>query len=432
MVQEDKAVFMHDFNVLRREIIEISGVGCKNSFVKAQIPASGLSFIPDSVKSVCDGSVVIREKGYLLENNLLKVKLGPNGTIESFYDKEYGSELAGSTRGMNDPVLRTDRGDLWMLDAKPINASLLRTAPYKSPELPFGRGVQREGRIAERYNCADTCYERPALEITDNHPLQCAVQINYEELRFKTRLTLRHDEKLIRFTSRYMPEGRRYRLGVAFPTSINNGRIRHSVPFGHIERPEGEYAVQGWIDYADSKKGLLLLNRGIPGNNVTDNVMLLSLFRGVAMEDFDKKPWYEEGVEHFFEYALMSFNPDDKTYNPARAASLFNRDIECVEIKPGSNSRKSSLDSCSRPFLEITGGECEISCVKRTKNSIIVRLWEGLGKYKKVTLALREKILSCFRTDAVLTSFQQIDFKENNITLTMKPFEIITLKIVLR
>ena len=82
-----------------------------------------------------------------------------------------------------------------------------------------------------------------------------------------------------------------------------------------MERPEGEYGVQGWIDYADKEKGLLLLNKGLPGNNITDGTLLLSLFRAVSLEKFEKTPWYEEGIEHLFEYGIMPFSPRDKSYN---------------------------------------------------------------------------------------------------------------------
>ena len=48
-------------------------------------------------------------------------------------------------------------------------------------------------------------------------------------------------------------------------------------------KPEGEYPALNWVDYQDDKKGICLINRGLPGNNVTDGVMMLSLFRAVDM-----------------------------------------------------------------------------------------------------------------------------------------------------
>ena len=50
------------------------------------------------------------------------------------------------------------------------------------------------------------------------------------------------------------------------------------IPFGAIERPDSiEMPAQNWIDYSDGRHGLALLNRGLPGNNVSDGTMMLSL-----------------------------------------------------------------------------------------------------------------------------------------------------------
>ena len=69
----------------------------------------------------------------------------------------------------------------------------------------------------------------------------------------------------------------RYRA--IFPTTLTGGTITHEIPFGAIERPEQELPAQNWIDYGDGRHGLGLLNRGLPGNNVDEGVMMLSLCR---------------------------------------------------------------------------------------------------------------------------------------------------------
>jgi alpha-mannosidase len=70
----------------------------------------------------------------------------------------------------------------------------------------------------------------------------------------------------------------RYRLLV--PTTIKNGRNFQEIPFGAIERPMAqEFPAQNWIDYSDADHGVTLLNRGLPGNNVADGTLMLSLIR---------------------------------------------------------------------------------------------------------------------------------------------------------
>ena len=74
----------------------------------------------------------------------------------------------------------------------------------------------------------------------------------------------------------------RYR--VLFPTSIRDGQSVHEIPFGAIRRPDGiEFPAQNWIDYGNGQKGVALLNRGLPGNNVADGTMMLSLLRSTRI-----------------------------------------------------------------------------------------------------------------------------------------------------
>ena len=90
--------------------------------------------------------------------------------------------------------------------------------------------------------------------------------------RIEVRTAILNNEKFVR-----------YRL--LFPTAIRNGKSVHEIPFGAIERPDGiEFPAQNWIDYSDGEKGVALLNRGLPGNNVADGTILLSLMRCTSIE----------------------------------------------------------------------------------------------------------------------------------------------------
>ena len=265
----------------------------------------------------------------------------------------------------------------------------------------------------------------PEPVIIHNHPLQGTVELDHSLDGLATQVTLRRGERLIRFRTTFVPKGKKYRLRVAFPTTILDGRIRHSVPCGHIRRPQGEYAAQGWIDYADTGKGLLLLNRGLPGNNVTGGVMMLSLFRGVSLEAAEERPWYEEGIEQVFEYA---FDPRDKTYNPARLAAIYNRPLHAFALAP--DSRRTRLPE--RPaFVEIEGDNAELSCVRRENGSLVLRLWESRGRQGSVICILDREIISCERTDATGENPRSQQFVNNRIRVELNAFEIVTLKVAL-
>ncbi len=401
----------------RKEIIKLSG-----TFAEVNLPPLGMAFVADKLvtEKVDESDVILSQNQRTLENDKIKITFGVNGTITSLYDKENGNELAVAEKGMNNPLMTPDAGDSWMIDGN-INSGLLRNGPFHNPmPLSSGGSFTREGRLNRRGADAD-CFNWQTMNVIHEHQLQATVEFSYPEIGFKTQVTLRKGEKLVRFCSIFMPTGKRYRLQSAFPTSIKNGKIRHSIPCGHICRPEGEYAAQGWIDYADKKKGLLVVNKGLPGNNVTDGVMMLSLFRAISMDKAEKIPWYEEGIEHTFEYAVMPFSPKDKNYNPARIAALFNREI--CQFKTDGTDHAFNV----HPLLELRGDGAELSCLRRENGGLLMRLWESKGKAGKIKCMLNHEFKSCFRTDAAGTKKTPLAFQGSSIELRLKPFEIITL-----
>jgi len=409
------------FNSLPYPRKEIVQSGKKGMFQEVELPPLGFAVVNSSGKNTSRG-VKLSSDGRTLENERIKAVFGQNGTVVSLYDKESGQDLAVAGDGMNNPISASDIGDPWTINGS-INSSLLRTAPFRNPKPISGGEVTRDGRIDAK--CADAdCYDWPQPEIIANDPLQATVQFSYPAMKIKTQITLRKGEKLLRIKTLFMPAGKKYRVLAAFPTAIKNGRIRHSVPCGHIERPEGEYGVQGWIDYADKEKGLLLLNKGLPGNSVTDGVLLLSLFRAVSMEKNDKIPWYEEGIEQIFEYGIMPFSPKDKTYNPAREAALFNREV-CV--LPGAGVSAELLNR--KPLVELDGDGAELSCLRRENGGLLLRLWESRGKDSRVKCIFADTIKSCFKMNADGTDKTPRKFSGNIIDLRLKPFEIITLSV---
>ena len=400
----------------RTEIIKQDG-----TFAEIKLPPLGWIFVPDKQMTAKANKtdVILCQDQRTLENDKIKISFGVNGTIVSLYDKENGNELAAAERGMNNPLLTPDAGDLWMIDGN-INSGLLRNGPFHNPMPISGGNFTREERLNRRGADAD-CFNWPSMTVIHSHQLQATVEFNYPEIGFKTQITLRSGENLVRIRSNFMPSGKRYRLQAGFQTSIKNGIIRHSIPCGHVRRPEGEYAAQGWVDYADKEKGLLLVNKGLPGNNVTDGVMMLSLFRAISMDKAEKIPWYEEGIEQVFEYGIMPFSPKDKTYNPARIAALFNREICRLEVEEASKIYNAV------PLLELCGKGAELSCIRRERGELLLRLWESCGKNSRIKCLFSNSIKSCSRMDAAGTWKETQKFHDNIIELKLSPFEIVTL-----
>jgi hypothetical protein len=412
----------------RREILCLpsSGKG-KPRFTVLDLAPSSLCVVPAARRRIPSrGRCRIQRSrdGWLLANGRVRVRVGRNGTLRSLVDLRSGLDLADPRFGMNRFVRQPDFGDLWMLESGPINGMLLRTAPFANPMPLSGAVPDIESRTATRATDPD-CLPPPDCRVLHDDPLQVTLEVGYPPLRISSRITLRLDEALVRFRTHFVPTGCKYRLRVAFSTAIRSGTIRHSVPCGHIRRPEGEYAVQQWIDYADRDRGLLLVNRGLPGNNVTGNVMLLSLFRAVSLETEDPRPWYEEGEPQTFEYAIMPFRPGDPDYRPARTAACFNRPVHRVPVRagPGAAVRHGA------PVVELRGDGAELMSVRRRGRDWTVRLYESRGRRSSVKLCFPRPLTDCRRGDATGENMHVRPHAANEAHLSLRPFEIVTLKV---
>src|SRR5437879_1655610 len=88
------------------------------------------------------------------------------------------------------------------------------------------------------------------------------------------------------------------------------------IPFGAIERISSqEFPAQNWFDYGNGTQGVAVLNRGLPGSNVVDGTLLLSLMRSARITAYPFVEGYEPGVSSdsglelgkrlTFDYALV-------------------------------------------------------------------------------------------------------------------------------
>ncbi len=403
--------------------------GIYNLCLAAEIPmpAAGIKtfsiHLAGKEKKKDDCSLKIEER--LLENRFLKVKLADNGLMTSLYDKENGIEFVPplselTPMGMNNIMMQADYGDLWSYYSGPINGSMLYSQEISDPMPDSGIIPQREGLV--RTHAADanaTCL--PEIRVMERGPVRACIEVGNPSLKFTTRIYLARGEKMLRFKTTLVPQGKRYRMRVAFPTSIRNGKIVHSIPFGFVQRKEGEYPAQNWMEYSDGEKGLCLLNKGIPGNNVTGGVMMLSLFRAVAMEDTGKNgEWFEEGIEHTFEYALRPFGRKDRFYNPARTGEIFNHPFYAVYPKgagyvPGSAG-----------FIQMKSGNAEVSCIRRHGDRIEIRIYETAGTAGKAILSFSSGIKSCDIVDLKYRKKGTVKPAGKQISIPLKPFEIVT------
>lgn len=259
---------------------------------------------------------------------------------------------------------------------------------------------------------------------------------------FATRVRLYAGLARVEVTTTLVNNDERVRYRAAFPTSITSGAITHEIPFGAIERPEGEYPAQTWMDYGETgvrgSRGVALLNRGLPGNNVAGGTIMLSLLKCTALKEgygesggfklgVATEQGYEKGVRYELRYALLPHQGDWRQARVWEQGHSFNTPLIPVKAGPhaGGLPRKLSWISVSDPRVVI-------SAVRRGGRGIVIRLYEASGAaVKDAKIALAFAARQVFETDLVERNPRPIpDVTGREIPVSLSGFQIRTFRII--
>ena len=100
--------------------------------------------------------------------------------------------------------------------------------------------------------------------------VQFSISHPFGKNQFSTRVRMYPGIRRIDIHTQVLNQDQFVRYRVLFPTSLHDGRNVHEIAFGSIERPpDQEFPAQNWVDYSAGGRGLALLNRGLPGNNIS-------------------------------------------------------------------------------------------------------------------------------------------------------------------
>ena len=366
-----------------------------------------------------------------LENSFYKIVFNEDGTIRSIVDKQAGLEYVDPERPFaNNLLLQIDRGDLYNI------------MPMLDPRDPLPMQVRKRlAEIAREFHLEDLklwdsveSRNMPVkIEVLENGPVRATVRVS-GVLRFWVGISVAFTQlvhvydglRRIDFETRLTPSGKQYRVRVCFPTSIRKGKIRHEIPFGHVERPEGEYPAQNWIDYSDGEKGLCVVNCGLPGNNVVDDVAVISLLRSVAFEYKGvSEKGFEEKVQHSFRYSLIPFKKGDPQYLPWNHAAEVNNMLIAKTVSDGNGPLPPK-----HSFLRVEPGNIVLSSLTRDGEHILARVYEANGLKTPcrilTTLPFKKAVeVDCLNRE----TGREVEAKGETVRLDMNPFEIKTIRL---
>ena len=203
------------------------------------------------------------------------------------------------------------------------------------------------------------------------------------------------------------------------------------------EEPSGIFPSLKWLDYSDGKKGLTVIHRGIPENEVRDGDVYLTVLRSVSMLSSDGisgpaipvPDARELNKRYVFRYSVYPHEGDWREASSYKHAIEFNTDLDTLQLPKG---MKLPLN---RSFLKIDPGNVVLSALKRAEDGdgVILRFYETKGEETDAEITLfREpkavKVVNMLEEEDEGVK-KELKREGERIELKMKPFEIVTLKV---
>lgn len=215
-----------------------------------------------------------------------------------------------------------------------------------------------------------------------------------------------------------------------FPIDVVTDKATCEIQFGSAERnthkntswdsAKFEVCAHKYVDVSDSGFGAAVINDSKYGYSIIDNNIGLSLLKGATYPD----PNADKG-KHKIKYALYTHEGAVNASDTANVAYKFNNPAYAIETEGlGTLDSEYSLvaSNCDNVFTETVK-------LSEDGNDVIVRLYEAKRMKKDVTLTFGFNVEKVYITDMLENEISEVKVNNNAVTITVKPFEIVTLKI---
>ncbi|HEX2181978.1 MAG TPA: alpha-mannosidase [Rubrobacteraceae bacterium] len=335
-----------------------------------------------------------------IENELLRVEIGADGSLDGVYDREAGREVLDG------------RGNLLLAYAdKPANWDA----------WDVQEGYEAEG---EEVPGAES------VEVVEAGPLRAAVRVErrFRGSRISQTYKLLSGSRRLDIETRVQWRERQVLLRALFPLNVRSHEATFETMYGVVRRPTHrntswdaarfEVSAHRFADLSEPGYGVALLNDGKYGHSARDNVLGISLLRGPLYPD----PLADEG-EHRFTYSLFP-HPGDWT-EAGVTLEAFSLNSPLLAMAGGGGPVEYGLVAAG-------GLELALGALKRAEGGrgVILRLYEPHGKRGHATLRFAFDVERIQRVNLLEEPEGEVEkTRDNEIRLDVRPFEVLTLRL---
>ncbi|MGC8847224.1 MAG: glycoside hydrolase family 38 C-terminal domain-containing protein, partial [Candidatus Hydrogenedens sp.] len=223
-------------------------------------------------------------------------------------------------------------------------------------------------------------------------------------------------------------------LKTGFYFNILAEEFKNEIQFGYVIRPlhqntswdraKFEVCAHKWVDVSEADYGVALMNDCKYGHDACDGRISLTLLRSPMAPDMEA----DQG-NHEFTYAILPHIGDFNVKSVVRSAYELNVPMDIVTHHTKEEPTQENLSLCriENPSVIIeTVKKCELD------ESIIIRFYEAGKTRGPVTLSFPFRVKKAYECNLLEENISSIDVVNNNIKISVSPFEIKTIKVYYR
>ena len=372
-----------------------------NGLALVTVPAMGrVSLLPDEKQTEAPLCTLREtENGYVMENDAVTVTLDKEGRMLCWAQKG-GACFAGR---MNDLRLYKDvprKFDAWDIDSMYVKDGIALETPAETRVLA-AEGLEVRLERVQRLGGSCVCQ-------------QIVLKAGDSSVYFENTVDWHETHKLLK---------------VRFQSDVRARNALHEMQFGYVERPTHrsnaydqtrfEVCNHRYTALCESGRGMAVLNDCKYGVSTGDGMIELTLLRGSFAPDMNA----DQGV-HTFTYAFTGWQGAFLDSPAVWKGYELNRPVRCVNgVAPAMS------------LLCVDAPNVIAETVKPAEDGsgdLILRLYESKQTAADCTLALNIPFVSAQECNMLEEPTEAIPVKDGKLALRFRPFEIKTVRIMVK
>ena len=396
---------------VRKTVCDMDAIAARKDSMKIETGSVLMSEKSISEEWINDGSEAFGgfatgsgEESFFLENALIRADFDEHGALLQLTDKETGVEYLTAPSN----VFRMYRDMPLFFDAWDINSS------YEKEEVELLEQAEVENVWKGSLVSGFKTVRRIGKSVIRQ---TITLARNSKQLTFETEIDWQETHKLLK---------------VDMNTNLQTDALLSEIQFGYVRRPNHksrpydadrfEVCQHKWSAFTEHKRGIALLNDCKYGISADGGKMSLTLLKSAAAPD----PFADKGI-HKITYALLPFAGEEGKSDVVRHGYELNGPVHMVQGQiPGAQDWK------EKSFLRIDNPSIILDTVKLAEDGsgdMILRIYESTGGLEKAKITFGFPVAKAGFTDLLEEGENQLSVENNCIGVTLKAFEIKTIRI---